>query len=63
MEFFVVISGVGTLILLVVHMLDYFVESKHQTLVRAQLPAPKEAVPAGVACQPAKAVAQFDLAA
>jgi hypothetical protein len=64
MEFFVVISGVGSLVLLAVHMLDYFVESKYQMRGQAQLPAPQEAESLRVShISRRKRQAQFDQAA
>jgi hypothetical protein len=63
MELFVLISGIGTLALLAVHLLDYFAESRRRTLVQAQLPTPNEAVPADVAHQPTETAAHYDQAA
>lgn len=63
MELFVVITSVGTLVLLSVPMLEYWVESGRQTLRGAQLPATKETVLAHVPSLPMDAETRYDEAA
>jgi len=63
MELFVVISGVGTLLLLAVPMREYWVESGRQTARHGRLPATKETVLADAPSPPMEAETRYDEAA
>jgi hypothetical protein len=63
MELFIFASGVGTLVLLAGHLLDYTVESTFRPLSALHVRTPDEEVPNGDVLLPLDTVEEYDRAA